>query len=142
MPKPKVSTSSTVTRGDSAAATIASKLAKMATTSPKTSDSPGLANASPDMLSADQLVSELEKQRTSLLKDLSSLIQESVKPLQSSVDALHETLNDFNRRLVAAETLTGDNFERITSTEKNSEDPGSSEQVSSGPPRRSGKQVP
>ncbi|KAI4818627.1 hypothetical protein KUCAC02_003933 [Chaenocephalus aceratus] len=65
-----------------------------------------------------QLVSELEKQRTSLRKDMSELIQESVKPLQSSVDALRETVNQFNKRLVAAETLAGDNFERITSTQK------------------------
>lgn len=119
MSKSKASTSNCpVTRGVSAAATVASKLAKMATASLETSDTPGPAKASPDLLSTDQLVSELEKQRASLLKDLSTLIQESVKPLQSSVDALRETVNHFNGRLVAAETLAGDNFERITSTEK------------------------
>ncbi|KAI4827512.1 hypothetical protein KUCAC02_030901 [Chaenocephalus aceratus] len=76
------------------------------------------ASDTPDTFSMSQLVSEVEKQRASLRKDMSELIQESVKPLQSSVDALHETVNQFNKRLVAAETLAGDNFERITSTEK------------------------
>ena len=119
MPKTKVSTSNCpATRGVPAAATIASKLARMATASPDASDSPGLVNASPDILSTDQLVSELEKQRASLLKDMSTLILESAKPLQSSMDALRETVNHFNNRLVAAETLAGDNFERITSMEK------------------------
>ena len=119
MPKTKVSTSNCpATRGVPAAATIASKLARMATASPDASDSPGLVKASPDILSTDQLVSELEKQRASLLKDMSTLILESAKPLQSSMDALRETVNHFNNRLVAAETLAGDNFERITSTEK------------------------
>ena len=119
MRKTKVSTSNCpATRGVSAAATIASKLARMATASPDASDSPGLVKASPDILSTDQLVSELEKQRASLLKDMSTLILESAKPLQSSMDALRETVNHFNNRLVAAETLAGDNFECITSTEK------------------------
>ncbi|KAI4808333.1 hypothetical protein KUCAC02_000397 [Chaenocephalus aceratus] len=90
---------------------VASKIAKMAAASSGASDTP-------DTFSMSQLVSELEKQRASLRKDMSELIQESVKPLQSSVDALRETVNQFNKRLVAAETLAGDNFERITSTEK------------------------
>lgn len=54
----------------------------------------------------------------SLREDMSALIQESVKSLQTSVDALRETVNHFNGRLAAAETLAGDNFERITHTEK------------------------
>lgn len=105
-----------VTRG--VAATVASKLAKMATASSDADNTPGLVEDSPDMLSTSQLVSELEKQRTSLLKDMSALIQESLKPLRTSVDALRETVNHFNGRLVAAETLAGDNFERITAAEK------------------------
>ncbi|KAM7398694.1 hypothetical protein PAMA_006548 [Pampus argenteus] len=49
---------------------------------------------------------------------MSALILESIKPLQTSVDALHETVTGFNSRLAAAETLAGDNFERISSTKK------------------------
>ena len=112
----KTKVSCPVTRGS--AATVASKLAKMASASPeadKTSD-PG--KDSPDTLSMNQLVSELAKQRVSLREDMSALIQESVKPLQTSVDALRETVNHFNGRLAAAESLAGDNFERITCTEK------------------------
>jgi len=70
-----------------------------------------------NIFSMSQLVSELEKQRVSLRKDMSVLIQESVKPLQTSVDALRETVNHFNGRLAAAESLAGNNFDRITSTE-------------------------
>ncbi|KAG7505606.1 hypothetical protein JOB18_035675 [Solea senegalensis] len=90
----------------------------MASASPEAHNSPGLVEELPDTLSMSQLVSELEKQRASLRSDLSTLIQESVKPLQTSVDALHETVTHFNGRLAAAESLAGDNFERITSTEK------------------------
>lgn len=119
MSKSKANTSNCpTTRGVTAAASVASKLAKMATASPDASDTPGLVITSPGTLSTSQLVSELEKQRASLLKDMSTLIQESVRPLQSSVDALRETVNHFNGRLVAAESLAGDNFECITSTEK------------------------
>lgn len=103
-----------VTRGG--ATTVASKLAKMAAASSDATSSPGLIKDSPDILSS-QLVAELEKQRVSFWEDVSALIQESVKPLQASVDALHETVGQFNGRLVAAGTLAGENFERITCTE-------------------------
>ncbi len=72
----------------------------------------------PDTLSMNQLVLELEKQQASFREDTSALIQESVKPLQTSVDALRETVNDFNGCLAAPESLAGENFERLTSTEK------------------------
>lgn len=100
-----------VTRGVAATATVASKLAKMANADSGTSGSPA---GQPDVLSTSLLVSELEKQRASLLKDMSTLIQ----PVQSSVDALRATVNEFNGRLAATESLAGDNFERITGTEK------------------------
>uniref|UniRef100_A0A8D0A8L6 L1 transposable element RRM domain-containing protein n=1 Tax=Sander lucioperca TaxID=283035 RepID=A0A8D0A8L6_SANLU len=105
-----------VTRGVSA--TVASKLAKMAAASSDDSSTPDPVKDSPDILSTSQLVSELEKQRASLLKDMSTLIRESVGPLQTSVDALRETVSHFNGRLAAAESLAGDNFERITITER------------------------
>lgn len=100
-----------VTRAVAATATVASKLAKMANADPGSS---GAAAGQPDVLSTSLLVSELEKQRASLLKDMSTLIQ----PVQSSVDALRATVNEFNGRLAATESLAGDNFERITGTEK------------------------
>lgn len=68
-----------VTHDGAAADTVASKYAKMATTSPDTSNTPGLVKVSPDILSTSQLVSELEKQQASLAKNMSALIQESVK---------------------------------------------------------------
>ena len=115
--KSKLSNTSScpVTRG--VAATVASKLAKMATASSDANTS-GLVKGAPDSFSVSQLVSELEKQRASLREDMSVLIQESGKPLQTSIDALRETVNHFNGRLAAAESLAGDNFERITNTEK------------------------
>ena len=100
------------------AATVACKLAKMVAASSDDNGTPGPVKDSLGILSTRQLVSGLEKQRASPLKDMSALIQESVKPLQSSVDALHETVNHFNGRLTAAESLAGDKFERITITEK------------------------
>lgn len=90
----------------------------MATPSPDTSNTPALVKVSPDILSTNQLLSELKMQRALLPKDMSVLIQESVKTLQSSVGALREMVNHFNGRLTAAETLAGDNFKHITSTEK------------------------
>lgn len=96
-----------VTRGG--AATVASKLAKMAAEAP---------DEAPEILLMSKLVSKLERQRASLREDMSALIQNSVKPLQTSVDALHEMVNNFNGRLTAAESLAGDNFERVTSTKK------------------------
>ena len=116
--KSKLSNTSScpVTRG--VAATVASKLAKMATASSDASNTSGLVKGAPDSFSVSQLVSELEKQRASLREDMSVLIQESGKPLQTSIDALRETVNHFNGRLAATESLAGDNFERITNTEK------------------------
>ena len=105
-----------VTRG--MAATVASKLAKMAAASSDDSGTSGPVKDSLDILSTSQLVSEMEKQRASLLKDMSALIQESVKPLQTSVDALRQMVNHFNGCLTTAESLAGNNFERITITEK------------------------
>lgn len=113
--KSKVSNTASCTVTRAGTATVAGKLAKMAAASSDTSNTPG---DSLDILSASQLVSELEKQRTSLRNDMLMLIQESMKPLQASVDALCETVNHFNGRLTAAEALAGDNFERIASTEK------------------------
>lgn len=99
-------------------ATVASKLAKMAAASPDASNSTGLVEESLSTLSMSQRVSELEKRGASLREDMSALIQESVKPLRSLVDALRKTVNDFSIRLAAAESLTRENFERVTSTEK------------------------
>lgn len=70
-----------------------------------------------DTLSMTKLVSELAKQRASLREDMTTLIQDSVKPLQVSVDALRTTVNSFQHRLVSAETLAGENFERVNATE-------------------------
>lgn len=98
------------------AATLAGKLAKMAASS-KASDAPGLIKEAPETLSMSQLVAELEKQRASFREDMSALIRESVKPIQTSVDALRGTVNNFQGRLTAAESLAGENFERLTTTE-------------------------
>lgn len=70
-----------------------------------------------DSLSMNQLVAELAKQRASLKDDMAILIQESIKPLQTSVDGLRDTVNSFQGRLTSAETLAGDNFERLFAAE-------------------------
>lgn len=116
--KSKSSNTPSYTGIRSGTATIASKLAKMADTSVDTREKRGPVKGPSEVSSASQLVFKLEMQRASLLKDLSTLIQDSVKPLQTSVDALRKTVDNFNGRLIAAESLAGGNLERITSTEK------------------------
>lgn len=103
--------------GARGASSLASKLAsKMAA-----ADSENVVNDSPDdvpeSLSMSQLVTELQKQRTSLREDMSALIQDSVKPLQTSVDSLRDIVNNFQGRLTATESIAGENFERLTTTE-------------------------
>lgn len=66
-----------------------------------------------DGITMTQLVEELAKQRASLKEDISTLIQESLVPLQSSVNALKETVDTFQQRLTAAESLAGDNFDKL-----------------------------
>ncbi|KAJ3614502.1 hypothetical protein NHX12_018074 [Muraenolepis orangiensis] len=63
-----------------------------------------------------QLVPELAKQRAGLKDDVSHLIQES-KPLETAVGALRDTVGSFQARLVATETIAGENFERLTTAE-------------------------
>lgn len=48
---------------------------------------------------------------------MSTLIQDSVKSLQTSVGVLRETVNNFQGHLTAAESLTGENFKRLATTE-------------------------
>lgn len=70
-----------------------------------------------DGITMTQLVEELAKQRSSLKEDISTLIQEFLVPLQTSVNALKETVYSFQQRLVAAESLAGDNFDKIFAAE-------------------------
>lgn len=86
---------------------MASKLAKMPAASSDANKIPGLVNESPDTLSRIQLVLELVNQWASLRKDMSALIQEVVKPLQTLVDALNKSVNNFDGRPAAAESLAG-----------------------------------
>ncbi|RXN14940.1 LINE-1 type transposase domain-containing 1 [Labeo rohita] len=65
----------------------------------------------------DLLISELTKQRISIRDDISALIQESIGPLQSSVNALRESVEGFQSRLTATETLAGENFEKVSAAE-------------------------
>lgn len=90
--------------------TIAKKLAAMASPANRLSQEEGI--------SMSQLVQELSKQRTSIKEDISSLIQQAVGPLHASVNALRETVDGFQTRLTDAETLAGDNFEKITEVEQ------------------------
>lgn len=92
-----------------AAQTIASKLATMA--------SSGNARSSDAGISMNQLVEELSKNRASLKEDISILIQESVGPLQVSIDAIKETVDSFQSRLTATESLAGENFDKIFAAE-------------------------
>ncbi|GAA6102347.1 uncharacterized protein LOC113648637 [Tachysurus ichikawai] len=65
----------------------------------------------------DQLISELTKQRISIREDVSDLIRESIGPLQSSVNALRETVDGFQSRLAATESLAGENFQKLAVAE-------------------------
>lgn len=88
--------------------TVASKLSTMASeASPAKSDG----------ITMTQLVKEFAKQRESLKEDVSTLIQESLVPLQTTVNALSESVNSVQQRLTAAETLAGDNFDKICALE-------------------------
>ncbi|XP_014873801.1 E3 ubiquitin-protein ligase SMURF2-like [Poecilia latipinna] len=70
-----------------------------------------------DPVSMSQLVTELSKQRNNFKEDVATLIQESIRPLQASVDGLRDEVGSFQGRLVAAESLAGDNFQRICEAE-------------------------
>lgn len=70
-----------------------------------------------DGITMTQLVDELAKQRASLKEDISTLIQESLVPLQTSMNALKETVDTFQQRLTAAESLAGDNFDKLFAAE-------------------------
>ena len=70
-----------------------------------------------DGITRTQLVEELSKQRASLKEDISTLIQESLGPLHTSVNALKETVDGFQQRLTATESLAGENFDKIFETE-------------------------
>ena len=87
--------------------TIANKLANMASLADKRSSMNDVG------ISMSQLVEELSKQRASLRDDISILIQESVGPLQTSMNAIKETVDNFQSRLTATESLAGENFEKI-----------------------------
>lgn len=88
--------------------TLATKLSTMASeASPPNSDG----------ITMTQLVQELAKQRESLKEDISTLIQESLVPLQTTVNALTESVNSVQQRLTAAESLAGDNFDKICAAE-------------------------
>lgn len=97
-----------------ATASIAGKLAAIAATSNLEKQA---MTETFESVSMDQLVSELTKQRISIREDISDLIRESIGPLQSSVNALKETVDGFQSRLVAAESLAGENFEALTAAE-------------------------
>lgn len=70
-----------------------------------------------DPVSMSQLITELSKQRSNFKDDVAMLIQESIRPLQASVDGLRDEVGSFQGRLVAAESLAGDNFQRICEAE-------------------------
>lgn len=70
-----------------------------------------------DSISMSDLITELSKQRANFKEDVATLIQESIQPLQASVDGLRNEVSSFQSRLVAAETLTGENFQRICEAE-------------------------
>ncbi|KAJ3605997.1 hypothetical protein NHX12_028040 [Muraenolepis orangiensis] len=93
----------TITR---ASTSIAGKLSAWASTSNDGEDATGSLPATTETISMKQLVAEQAKQRAGLKEDVSHLIQESLKPLGS-----------FQARLVATETIAGENFERLTTAE-------------------------
>ncbi|RXN10941.1 LINE-1 type transposase domain-containing 1 [Labeo rohita] len=96
-------------------ASIAGKLAAMAAASNVKNQAAGETFES---VSTDLLISELTKQRISIRDDISALIQESIGPLQSSMNALRESVEGFQSRLTATETLAGENFEKVSAAEK------------------------
>lgn len=100
------------TRGNTSLAGKLASMAAAATTADQSED-----GKSGGSLSMTQLVAELAKQRTSLNKDMAILIHESIKPLQTSVDGLGDTVNSFQGRLTATETLAGENFEWLFKAE-------------------------
>ena len=68
-------------------------------------------------VSMSELITELSKQRVNFKEDVATLIQESVQPLQASVNGLRDEVSSFQGRLVAAEILSGENFQRICDAE-------------------------
>ncbi|KAJ3602406.1 hypothetical protein NHX12_030161 [Muraenolepis orangiensis] len=100
-----------------ASASIAGKLSAWATTSNDGEDAAGSLPATTETISMKQLVAELAKQRAGLMDDVSHLIQESLKPLETAVGALRDTVGSFQARLVATETIAGENYERLTTAE-------------------------
>lgn len=91
--------------------TIASKLATMAA-----AGKPGVGEHG-EPVSMSELITELSKQRVNFKEDVATLIQESIQPLQASVNGLRDEVSSFQGRLVATETLTGENFQRICEAE-------------------------
>lgn len=92
-----------------ATASIAGKLAVMAAAS--NSEKQATAETF-ESVSMDQLISGLTKQCISIREDISVLIQESFGPLQSSVNALRETVDGFQSRLAATESVVGENLKK------------------------------
>lgn len=97
-----------------ATASIAGKLSAMAASSNLEKQA---MTETCESVSMAQLISELSKQRISIREDISVLIQESIAPLQSSVNALRETVDGFQSRLAATESLAGENFEKLITAE-------------------------
>lgn len=91
---------------------LAIKVAAMTVASSNT-EPPGESKCS-DPMSMSQLITELSKQQSNFKDAVATLIQGSSRPLQASVDGLQDEVSSFQDRLLAAENLAGDNFQRIT----------------------------